>query len=247
MVLGWFRRRRRRRYLAESVPADWVEHVAAQPFTAGLTDEEVQTLVGLARGFEDQVRFEGCAGFEINQLVVRSISLQACRMILGLGLEAYRKVRTVLVYPSSFIAETERGEVHASGLAVPDGPVLFAWDHVARGAANARDGRNVVYHEFAHKLDMLDGYVDGIPAVASPAQFRDWKRIVSVGHRKLRRAARRGRSTLIDAYGATSEAEFFAEASEVFFECPKALRSKHRTLYRAMCRFYRQHPARTAR
>jgi len=247
MVFGWFRRRRHRRYLEEETPPDWASHLAAAPFVEELTQEEVQRLVGLARALEEQVSFEGCGGLVVDEDIRRSISLHACRLVLSLGLEAYRKVRTVLVYPGAFLAETEDGEIRASGLAVPDGPVILAWDHARAGAGRAGDGRNVVYHEFAHKLDMLDGVVDGTPPLESRAQAKAWKAVVDGGHRRLRLAARRGRSTLIDPYGATSPAEFFAEATEVFFERPRELKKEHRRLYRSLARFYRQDPARKVR
>jgi MtfA peptidase len=245
MIFGWFRRRRRRRYLADETPPDWSPHLEALPFVHRLSEREVQRLVGLARAFEREANFEGCGGLQLDQGIVRSISLQACRLVLYLGLDNYRKVRSVLVYPASFMADTGQGsKVDAAGLAVPDGPVLLAWDHVHLGAKDDRDGRNVVYHEFAHKLDMLDGFLDGIPSAGTGAQYRVWKRIVGKEHKRLRRATRRGEASLIDDYGATSEVEFFAEATEVFFERPARLRERHKSLYRALARFYRQDPAR---
>ena len=247
MVFGWFRRRRRRRYLDQETPADWAPHLAAAPFVHDLSEAEVQRLVALARAFEEEVSFEGCGGMELDEGVVRSIALQACRLVLYLGLDAYRKVRTVLVYPRPFQAETDRGELTASGLAVPDGPVILAWDHVLSGARRPDDGHNVVYHEFAHKLDMLDGVVDGVPPLPDPGEADVWRRVLGRNHRRLRLSARRGGRTLIDAYGAMSEVEFFAEATEVFFEQPRRLARKHRRLYRVLARFYKQDPRRRTR
>ena len=184
---------------------------------------------------------------QVDDEVRRSIALQACRLILYLGSEAYRRVKTVLVYPSSFQAEIEGKRQDVSGLAVPDGPVLLAWDQVRLGARDARDGKNLVYHEFAHKLDMLDGQTDGTPPLPSREQADAWREIMGRQHRRLRWAARRRRRTLIDPYGATSPAEFFAEATEVFFERPRKLKKAHRRLYRTLARFYRQDPARRVR
>jgi Mlc titration factor MtfA (ptsG expression regulator) len=247
MVFGWFRRRRRRRYLEQETPADWAPHLAAAPFVHDLSEAEVQRLVALARAFEEEVAFEGCGGMELDEGVVRAIALHACRLVLYLGLEAYRNVRTVLVYPRAFRAESDRGELTASGLAVPDGPVILAWDHAVAGSRRADDGHNVVYHEFAHKLDMLDGVVDGIPPLPDPAEVSTWRRVLGRGHRRLRLATRRGRQTLIDAYGAMSETEFFAEATEVFFERPRRLERAHPSLYRMLARFYKQDPGRRTR
>lgn len=243
MVFGWFRRRRRRRYLREQTPPDWAPHLEAMPFVQRLSEDEVQRLVALARAFEQETSFEGCGGLKVTEVMLRSICLQACRLILNLDLDGYRKVRSVLIYPAAFVAEASQGTLKAMGLAVLNGPVILAWNHVRRGARSDKDGMNVVYHEFAHKLDMLDGFVDGIPPMASDREYRAWKELVGKGHRRLRISASRGRQTLINSYGGTNEAEFFAVSTEIFFEKPVQLRRRHKLLYRSLATFYRQDPA----
>ena len=245
MVLGWLKRRRRARLLLEHVPEEWAPYLAALPFAAGLRAGEADRLVAYARALEAETFWEGCGGLEVTEEMVRSISLQACRLILNLDQDHYRKVRTVLVYPSAFVFTPEEGEaIHAAGLAVPDGPVILSWEHVRAGARNGRDGRNVVYHEFAHKLDMLDGYTDGTPALESTTQFHAWERTLAVELSRLRRATDRGGETLIDPYGSQDVGELFAESTEVFFERPRELKKRRPKLYRALKRFYRQDPAR---
>lgn len=244
MVFGWWRERRRRRFLAEVAPSDWVPHLDALPFVHSLEETRVRRLVGLARGFESETEFEGCGGLELSEAIVRNIALQACRLILGLDQDHYRKVRTVLVYPGAFQAKlSEDRQIAASGLAVPDGPVILAWDYVLGGGRNAGDGRNVVYHEFAHKLDMLDGYTDGTPPLGVRSHRETWERIMTRELQALRKASRSPGKTLVHPYGGTDPAEFFAESTEVFFERSRDLRRKHASLYRELATFYRQDPA----
>ena len=244
MIFGWWKRRRRRRLLREEVPAEWWEHLKGLPFTSALDSDEAGRLVAYARAFEAETHFEGCLGFEITDKVVRSIALQACRLILNLDQDHYRRVQTVLVYPSAFEYTPPDAEpFRAAGLAVPNGPVILSWQHVRLGARNGRDGRNVVYHEFAHKLDMLDGYTDGTPSLETETQFHAWEEIVRKEHGRLRRHAKRGKKTLIDHYGSTNVGEFFAESTETFFERPRRMKKRHPELYARLERFYRQDPA----
>ena len=119
---------------------------------------------------------------------------------------------------------------------VPD----FFWRRTAR---TSRNGRNVVLHEFAHKLDMLDGAADGTPQLGSPEQYTAWHRIMTEEYEHLVEDAERDRSTLLDTYGATNAAEFFAVATECFFEKPTQMRKRHCELYGLLRSYYRQDPA----
>ena len=123
------------------------------------------------------------------------------------------------------------------------GPIVLSWDAARHGVANERDGRNVVYHEFAHKLDMLDGWADGVPPLASRERLGVWNEVVEREYAALVDAARRGTKTVLDPYGATNRAEFFAVATEAFFERPRRLRDRLPDLYACLARFYRQDPA----
>jgi Mlc titration factor MtfA (ptsG expression regulator) len=120
---------------------------------------------------------------------------------------------------------------------------VLAWDAVRRGNDNAEDGRNVVLHEFAHKLDMLDRFADGAPPLGSRRQYRAWARIMTEEYDDLKEQARKGRRTLLDKYGATNPAEFFAVATEHFFEQPRQMRRKHEELYGLLVDYYGQDPA----
>jgi Mlc titration factor MtfA (ptsG expression regulator) len=121
--------------------------------------------------------------------------------------------------------------------------VILVWDAVLRGARHPEQGHNVVYHEFAHKLDMLDGAADGTPVFADRARFIEWVAVCSREFLRLRRLADEGEETFLDDYAATNEAEFFAVATEEFFDRPVALRENAPDLYRVLSAYYRQDPA----
>ena len=179
------------------------------------------------------------------------VSVQAALLLLNVPHDYYRRTDTILVYPSTFVLPegNERAGVRdrrgtpVLGLAQVGGPVVLAWDSVRQGVEDGRDGRNVVYHEFAHKLDMLDQVADGTPEFESRERFDEWVRVMSREFEKLVIDGERGRRTLLDKYGATNPAEFFAVTTECFFERPRLLKDKHTELYGIFREFYRQDPA----
>jgi len=121
---------------------------------------------------------------------------------------------------------------------------VLAWDDVKRGAADPSDGTNLVLHEFAHQLDFEDNASDGAPALATRAEYLAWARVMSREFRALCEADRAGTPTVLDRYGATNPAEFFAVATEAFFERPRVLRARHPELYAEFAHFFRQDPIR---
>ena len=123
------------------------------------------------------------------------------------------------------------------------GSIVLAWDSVLAGAADARDGHNVVLHELAHQLDQEDGDADGAPELPRPGMYTAWARVLGADFAALVRDSAAGRSTVLDDYGATNPAEFFAVISEVFFERPREMASLHPELYAELCSLYRVDPA----
>ena len=244
MVLSWLRRllapdREPRPATATGLPG-----IDGLPFYRRLPDEEQARLRSLTRHLVDDKSWEGCGGLELKEEMQVVIAAQAARLILNLDHAYYRKVRTILVYPSGYRTPDGEGRL---GEAWHRGPVILAWDSAFAGGRNPRDGRNLVYHEFAHKLDLLDGYADGAPPLGGGAQHEAWRRITSREYEELVRRAERRRKSFLNPYGATNPAEFFAVATEHFFEQPRKMIRKHRALYRELQSFYRQHPAARAR
>ena len=120
--------------------------------------------------------------------------------------------------------------------------VVLSWHDVVHGAACVRDGQNLVLHEFAHQLDQEDGSADGAPILEERSHYLAWARVLSEEYEDLQEAAEKRRKTVLDKYGATNPAEFFAVATECFFEKPRQLSRKHPELYEELKRYYRQDP-----
>jgi Mlc titration factor MtfA (ptsG expression regulator) len=123
------------------------------------------------------------------------------------------------------------------------GAVVLAWDDVLHGAADPRDGHDVVLHEFAHQLDQEDGAANGAPRLPKPSMYAAWARVLGEEFEGLAESREQHRRTVLDKYGATNPAEFFAVATEAFFEKPLQLRKRHAELYEQLAAFYRQDPA----
>lgn len=207
-----------------------------------------QRLRNLCLDFLAEKEFHGAHGFVLTDDILLAIALQACLPILNLGLEAYRGWIGVVVYRGDFMIPREvvdeAGVIHeydepALGEAWPGGPVILSWpDDPA-----AVDGANVVIHEFAHKLDMLDGQVDGRPLLPGGLAPSRWSAEMEAARQSVARLVERGLPTYLDPYAAEDGAEFFAVASEAFFDDPQGLRRAHPKVYELLARFYRQDPA----
>lgn len=172
-------------------------------------------------------------------------------MLLGRDVEPYPGIDAILVYPSAYRAPALQaeggivleGEQARLGEASTRGILVLSWDDVMRGAADIRDGHNVVIHEFAHALDHEDGESDGAPPLSRRAHYAPWARVFSAEYEKLVDADEHRKKTIIDKYGATNPAEFFAVVTETFFEKPLQMRDKHPELYQQLKDYYRQDPA----
>ena len=220
-----------------------------------LDDAERAELRAMMQVFLEEKHWEGCGGLDLTDEIRVTIAAQACLLQLGLPNDYYRNVESILIYPSTVVPpehnlsvfERVDGPVAASvpllGQAFAQGPVILVWDAVLHGARHPEQGHNVVYHEFAHKLDMLDGAADGTPLLANRDQLAEWVAVCSHEFLRLRQLAETGHKTFLDAYGAKDEAEFFAVATEEFFDRPFALQKHAPQLYRVLSAYYRQDPA----
>jgi Mlc titration factor MtfA (ptsG expression regulator) len=175
------------------------------------------------------------------------LATHACLPILELGLDWYDGWHSVVLHPEIFVpsrnAMDAAGVVHPvrdplSGEAWGRGPTVLAWPDVV--SAGDPPGHNVVIHEMAHKLDMLNGDSNGFPPLHRRAHRKEWSQVFSSAFNRLREEAREGRPLPIDAYALTNPAEFFAVVSEVFFEAPGMLRAQLPEVFRQLANFYRQ-------
>jgi len=201
--------------------------------------------------FLHRKHFSGAAGLEVTDEMRVTIAAQACMLQLNRRGPLYPRLRYIIIYPSAFVVS--RDETDANGLrrhtrrgllgeSWSNGKVIVAWDDVLRGARNFVDGRNVVLHEFSHQLDSESGSTDGAPLLAGESSYRSWAAALSPAYRVLRRKARRGGRSLMDHYGATNPAEFFAVATETFFERPDAMARHHAELFDVLAAYYRIDP-----
>ena len=259
-MFAWWRNMRRERVLSNPFPAEYrgimersVGHVRF------LSGDERKQLEDLVQVFLDEKDLEGCGGLELTDEIRVTVAANACLLLLGLDHDMYRRVHSVLIYPTTVVPPPRRRQtfevaarpddpIHPLlGEAHPGGPVIIVWDAARRDSRHPRSGHNVVFHEFAHKLDMLDGEVDGTPPLRGSAQLRRWAEVCSKAFLELKERAKRGQPTFMDTYGAESEAEFFAVATETFFEQPAHLQQQQPELYKVLRDFYRQDPIRRVR
>jgi MtfA peptidase len=252
MLFAWLKRRRRARVLAAAFPADWVAYLQKNVGLYTLLSEpEKEKLHNDLRIFIAETTFEGCGGLEITDEIKVTIAAQASVLLLGFEHDYFERVHTVLVYPTGFRSPEgwtgPDGVVHMDvgflGEAWHHGTVILAWDSILAGGQNPRDGRNLVLHEFAHQLDYLDGVADGVPPLRNQAQYRKWHEVMTVEYNRLVAESEHGRPQLLDAYGATNAAEFFAVATECFFEKPVQMRRRHPQLYDILQEYYCQDTA----
>ena len=246
-IRNWLDRRIIRR--SDVTPAQWEAAFASLPLLRGLDADEKRRLRELAILFCHRKRFEGAHGLVVTRPMALIIALQACLPVLNLGLERYEGWVAVIVYPSGFaprhVVRDEYGVEHfvqadLSGESWQSGPVVLAWDDVEQ--AGIIDSYNLVIHEFAHKLDMQNGDANGFPPLHPGMDAATWTGVFSAGFEDLQQRCNRGIDIGIDCYAATSPAEFFAVASEVFFERPGLLWQHYARVYDQLRQYYRQDP-----
>ncbi len=249
VLFGWFRRAARREQ--EGLPDAWKAAFDRIPWIARLTPEERARLERAALSFAAEKSFEGCRGLVVTDEMKAVISVHAAMLALNLPGDVYHRVRSILVYPSAFVNPATRldaqgiaheGTVEAGEAWHQSGPVIVAWDSARNGAYGYDVGRNVLFHEFAHKHDMLDGWADGTPSIAHKADYDAWRAVMAPAFADLQRDVRRGRPDVLDPYGTTNPAEFFAVATEAFFDHPEALRRRHPDLFDRLASYYRYSP-----
>jgi MtfA peptidase len=240
----------------KGLPEDWLRIVEARVAVWGALDAgERELLEARADFLLRHKHWEAAQGFALDDEITVTVAALAAVPILGLTVDAYREVSAIIVYPAAMQSRgvyagpvpgtlTDQvvpvlGEAHEGR-----GPVLLAWDQARDAAQYPGQGHNVVFHEFAHKLDMLDHLVDGTPPLEKPGDFERWVEVCTEAFEALRAGIDRAP---LQPYGATNPGEFFAVATEAFFDVPVVLEEREPRLYEVMRGFYKQDPAARAR
>jgi len=253
MNLSWFRRRP-----LKTLPDDlWRRALARSDFLRGYSEDDLRRLRELVENFLVSKQYSGAGGLVLNDEMRVTIAVEACVLILNLGLDYYDDWIEIIVYPGAFFPEREyvdeAGVVHHAresmlGESWPNGPLILSWDNV--GGDEVEPGYSVVMHEFAHKLDMRNGEANGFPPLHVGMSREAWSSAFGKAYSdfcaRLDAAAgmknEENEETEIDEYAAESPAEFFAVMSEVFFCMPDVVQRTYPDVYAQLALFYRQDP-----
>ena len=255
ILFDLFKNRRRERILSEARidEAQWQRELASYNFTRALDATERERLKQLVILFMAEKPINGAGNLNIDNAARLAIAIQACMPILNLDLDWYKSWTEVIVYPAGFVARHEEvdeaGVVHTieepmSGESWEHGTVVLSWADVQQGGQAERSGGyNVVIHEFAHQIDMLNGDANGFPPLHADMDREQWAQAFSTAYEHFCRRVDAGEETAIDDYAAENPGEFFAVISESFFETPLMVRMEYPSVYAQLTQLYRQDPA----
>lgn len=244
----WWRSWRRAQLRRQALPAAWRRILRHRvPLVARLPADLQLRLKGLMQVFLAEKPIVGCAGLQVSDEMRVVIAAQACLPLLGRTRDYYPKLSQVLLYPGAFVVDrpaplpggVQQEQRRAlAGESWSQGQVILSWADVLAGAADPRDGQNVVVHEFAHQLDQVKGFANGAPPLPDADAYRRWSQVMQDEYLALQQRCAIGEPGLLNAYGATDPAEFFAVASECFFEQGAQLSQQHPRLYAELAAFY---------
>ena len=251
MFFSWLRHFKRNRILAGPFPDEWEKILVRNVrHCKTLSDNSKRKLRDDLRIFVAAKNWEGCRGLELNDEIKVTIAAQIAILTLGFESEYFDMVQSILVYPDAYVAPGQQitkggvvieGDSSRQGEAWYRGPVILSWADALAGGLNEADGHNLVFHEFAHQLDMQNGrVVDGTPPLSNSDQFDRWQTIIHLEYARLVDECDRGVPTLLGPYGTTNIGEFFAVSTECFFERPAAMKQRHREWYVVMAEYFNQ-------
>ena len=241
----------RDRLMAQPFPKNWLNIIQSNlAIYTHLTAGQQKELQGHVQIFIKEKQFIGCLGLQITEEIKVTIAAIACLLLFGDRKTYFPNLRSVLVYPHAYVVN----EMVMSGYVVQERRIarlgeswtkdqlILSWEQVTQDLLNWQDGHNVVLHEFAHQLDQEDGKAEGVPILSRSLDYAVWAKVMTAEYLQLCDRVEHGKKTAIDAYGTTNPAEFFAVATETFFEKPHQLNQKHQDLYELLQRYYRLDP-----
>ncbi len=245
-------RSRRNNLFLKPLPPDWIQILENNVSIYSLLPQNLrEELYGRINIFLDEKEFIGCAGLQISNEIRITIAGNACILLLKRDKRCFPRFTTILIYPDTYVSKEVKSDglivVHEESVRAGEswyrGPVVLSWADVMRGSLNNSDGHNVVLHEFAHKLDEENEIMNGLPVLRDSSHYAEWAEVLSKEFDSLLIRVDRGTNSVIDAYGAVSPSEFFAVATESFFEKPLQMKNKLPDLYQQFRRFYNLDPA----
>ena len=249
--LAW-RALRRARVVRRPFPPAWRDILRRRmPYFASLPVDLQLQLKKHVQVLLAEKPFVGCNGLVVTDEMRVLVAAQAALLLLNRPAGWFPNLREVLIYPGAFVVARDQhdaagllraGRQVLAGESWQRGQVMLSWGDVLAGAAAPADGRNVVIHEFAHQLDQQSGHANGAPVLGRRDRYAAWSATLGAAFAQLQQQLARGETPLIDPYGASDPAEFFAVVSELFFERPQALADSHPALYGAFAGYYRVDP-----
>lgn len=244
-------KRRRNRLRHRPFPSLWHATVENNlPIYLQLSPSERRRLQGHIQVFLAEKQFIGCGGSQVTEEMKLVIAAIACLLLLNQQGDYFPKLRSILIYPSTYLVNettytgdfvVEERRVARLGESWSKDQVVLSWQQVKQDTRNWRDGHNVVLHEFAHQLDQADGSAEGVP-ILPRSDYPTWAQVMTAEYQQLCKDVERGAKTVMDSYGTTNPAEFFAVATETFFEKPRQLLKQHPALYEQLQCYYQLDP-----
>ena len=243
--------RRRAMLIARPLTLKWQDFLKENVVIYNYLPNDLQLkLQGFIQVFMDEKRFEGCGGLEVTEEMKVTVAAQASLLLLNLKHNYYPKLCSILIYPSAYTS-TERQLINGVVIEAPstrlgeswmNGTLILAWDCVQREAKDINEANNVIIHEFTHQLDQEDGLGDGVPILSGEMDYADWQVVFSSEFSQFLKKISHHQHDIIDPYGSTNPAEFFAVVTEVFFKKPRQLHQEHPKLYQALKSYYQLNP-----
>ena len=252
LIYDRLKRRRRTRLFSKPLPPAWTAILEKNvPLYLRLPADLRARLHGCINLFLDEKEFFGCAGLAITDEIRLTIAGNAAVLLLQRDDCRFPGFSSILVYPDTFVAEEihydGQVEIHGhsarAGESWQRGPVVLSWSDILHDVRNVNGGHNVILHEFAHKLDEENEIMDGLPILRNKADYEAWAEVLRREYDSLQKDIDQGRDTVLDGYGSVSPPEFFAVATEAFFEKPLEVKSELPELYEQLERYYNLDPA----
>lgn len=252
IAITQYRRHRREKLFHRPLPPEWLRILENNvPLYNVLPPELRQELHGCINLFLDEKEFIGCAGMQITDEVRLTIAGNASILLLKRDTHHFTGFTSILVYPETYVADEikydglveVRQQSARAGESWHRGPVVLSWGNIMQDRLEHHRGHNVILHEFAHKLDEENEIMDGLPILRNSDDYKAWSEVLRKEYDELQKRVHEGSNTVLDGYGTVSPPEFFAVATETFFEKPVQMKSRLPELYEQLKKFYDLDPA----